>query len=164
MGRGRRTFLRKGGTPPWLSFPSQTCQRGSRSPFPLTRLSCLSNSPWRFCLLKKKAPFPCLCGKGAFYWLGLFFLRMLHSFTANPFAVFFELCTVQSVILKGEPALYLSILPKRGKARNRDSIRSKVLGKGGMGVRGKGGETFLKKGFPSLPPIFPYCILLIGEP
>lgn len=33
-----------------------------------------------------------------------------------------------------------------------------------MGVWGKGGETFLQKGFPSLPPIFPYCILLIGEP
>ena len=33
-----------------------------------------------------------------------------------------------------------------------------------MGVWGKGGETFLKKGFPYLPPIFPYCILLIGEP
>ena len=51
-----------------------------------------------------------------------------------------------------------------GKSASRDSIKSKVLGKGGMGVRGKGGETFLKKGFPSLPPIFPYCILLIGEP
>lgn len=25
-----------------------------------------------------------------------------------------------------------------------------------MGVRGKGGETFLQKGFPSLPPILPF--------
>ena len=29
--------------------------------------------------------------------------------------------------------------------------------------RGRGEETFLQKGFPSLPLIFPYCILLIGE-
>ena len=38
---------------------------------------------------------------------------------------------------------------------NRDSITSKVLGRGGMGVWGKGGETFLKKGFLSPPPIIP---------
>ena len=55
-------------------------------------------------------------------------------------------------------------LRKSGKSASRDSIKSKVLGKGGMGVRGKGGETFLQKGFPSLPPIFSYCILLICEP
>ena len=152
IGEGKENLSEEGGNTPTALLPLPNLPARLASPLlPLQRLSCLSNSPWRFCLLKKKAPFPCLCGKGAFYWPGLFFLRMLHSFTANPFAVFFELCTVQSVILKGEPALYLSILPKRGKARNRDSIRSKVLGKGGMGVRGKGGETFLQKGFPSLP-------------
>ena len=37
LGRGRRTFLRKGGTPPRLSFPSQTCQRGSHPPFFLSK-------------------------------------------------------------------------------------------------------------------------------
>lgn len=29
-----------------------------------------------------------------------------------------------------------------------------------MGVRGKGGETFLQKGFPSLPPILPFPLSL----
>ena len=38
--------------------------------------------------------------------------------------------------------------------------QSKVLGRGGMGVRGKGGETFLQKGFPSLPPILPFPLSL----
>ena len=41
-----------------------------------------------------------------------------------------------------------------GKSASRDSIKSKVLGKGGMGVWGKGGKTFLQKGFPSLPQSF----------
>ena len=156
IGEGKENLSEEGGNTPTALLPLPNLPARLASPLlPLQSLSCLSNSPWRFCLLKKKAPFLCLCGKGAFYWLGLFFLRMLHSFTGNPFADFFELCTVQSVILKGEPALYLSTLPKRGKARNRDSIRSKVLGRGGMGVRRKGGETLLQKGFPSLPPVLP---------
>ena len=134
IGEGKENLSEEGGNTPTALLPLPNLPARLASPLlPLQSLSCLSNSPWRFCLLKKKAPFLCLCGKGAFYWLGLFFLRMLHSFTGNPFADFFELCTVQSVILKGEPALYLSTLPKRGKARNRDSIRSKVLGRGGMG-------------------------------
>lgn len=37
---------------------------------------------------------------------------------------------------------------------NRDSIKSKVFGRGGGGVWGRGGETFLKKSFSSLPNSF----------
>ena len=37
---------------------------------------------------------------------------------------------------------------------NRDSIKSKVFGRGGDGVWGRGGETFLKKSFSSPSPIF----------
>lgn len=139
MGRGRRTFLRKGGNTPTVLRPLPNLP-ARLAPTPSSPKTLVFIDPsWRFCLLKKKAPFPCLCGKGAFYWLGLYF----------------ELYTAQSVILKGEPAPYLSTLPKRGKARNRDSIRSKVLGRGGMGVRGEGGETLLQKDFPSLPPALP---------
>ena len=159
MGRGRRTFLRKGGTPPRLSFPSQTCQRGSHPPSSSPKTFVFIEFPMAVLPVEEESAFPVFVRERRFLLAWIVFLSQgIHSL------VFFELCTVQSVILKGEPALYLSTLPKRGKARNRDSIRSKVLGRGGMGVRGKGGETFLQKGFPSLPPIFPYCILLIGEP
>ena len=47
-------------------------------------------------------------------------------------------------------------LRKSGKSASRDSIKSKVLGKGGMGLRGKGGETFLYMGGRSLPPSFSF--------
>ena len=60
--------------------------------------------------------------------------------------------------------VYLTFVTDQGAFKNnaaqeqatpkqrRDSIRPKVLGRGGMGVRGKGGETFLQKGFSPLPP------------
>ena len=41
-----------------------------------------------------------------------------------------------------------------GNAAKRDSIKSKIFEKGGMGVRGKGGRNFLQKVSPSLPPFF----------
>ena len=43
--------------------------------------------------------------------------------------------------------------PTRNVAK-RDSIRSKVFERGGMGVRGKGGGNFLQKVSSPLPPIF----------
>ena len=49
-----------------------------------------------------------------------------------------------------------------GNIEKRDSIRANVFERGGMGVWGKGGENFLQKVFPSLPPIFlsfyPICL------
>ena len=39
------------------------------------------------------------------------------------------------------------------KPQNRDSINAKVFGKGEEGVWGRGGKTFLQKGFPSPPPV-----------
>lgn len=46
------------------------------------------------------------------------------------------------------------VFSNAGKARNRDSITSKVFERGGKRVRGKGGENFLRNVFPSLPPVF----------
>ena len=40
-----------------------------------------------------------------------------------------------------------SASPPSGKYGNRDSISANVFGRGGMGARGKGGETFLEKSF-----------------
>ena len=135
IGEGKENLSEEGGNTPTVLRPLPNLP-ARLAPTPSSPKTLVFIDPsWRFCLLKKKAPFPYKHGKGAFYWLGLYF----------------ELYTAQSVLLKGEPAPYFSTLPKRGKARNRDSIRSKVLGRGGMGVRGKGGETFLQKGFPSLP-------------
>ena len=44
--------------------------------------------------------------------------------------------------------------PPARQADGRDSIRTKVFERGGMGVWGKGGENFPQKVLPCLPPVF----------
>ena len=63
---------------------------------------------------------------------------------------------------RSHPFLPAELLPQ-GR-RTRSGCGSGHYGSLGEKDWGRGGETFLKKSFPSLPPIFSYCILLIGEP
>ena len=46
-------------------------------------------------------------------------------------------------------------LPRIPRSPNRDSIKSKVFGRRREGARGRGEETFLKKGFPPPYPLLP---------
>ena len=121
MGRGRRNFLKKVSPPP-------------PPPPPLQRLSCLSNPcsrvfPARIVFEARHiAKWKCSKRKEC---IGIFFAKRLFQFPKKRS----RLNTVQAALLPS------------GKACNRDSIKSKVLGGEGGGLEG-GGETSLES-FPS---------------
>ena len=159
LGRGEETFLEKRFLPPPqtppLSFPRlSTGGEAARRSVPLTE-----NPRERPVLL---------AGSG------------VRSFRLVPSAFFgaggggFSACPLRRVPSPGFPSslpsrprwrekTFPAPLPSQsGKAENRDSIRTNVLGGGGMGVRGKGGGSPSPEGFllpsPGLLPAQPSTI------